>query len=84
MGGTRWLLEVVAALYYCCDGVLPVNHYSFIWVWTYFYQYQLDQKTHQTHHMGVVSNGYLKHHLYPYLSNPYPHTHVGLQTHDMH
>jgi hypothetical protein len=31
-----------------------------------------------------VSNRYLKHDLYPYPSNPYPHTHVGLQTHDMH
>jgi len=29
-----------------------------------------------------VSNGYLKHNLYP--SNPYPHTHTGLQTHNMH
>ena len=31
-----------------------------------------------------VSNGYLKHDLYLYSANPYPHTHMGLQTHDMH
>jgi len=31
-----------------------------------------------------VSNGYLKHDLYPYPSNPYPHTCTGLRTHDMH
>jgi hypothetical protein len=31
-----------------------------------------------------VSNGYLKHDPYPYLSNPYPHTHAGLRTRDVH
>jgi hypothetical protein len=31
-----------------------------------------------------VSNGYLKHDLCPYLSNPYPHTRTGLQTCDVH
>jgi len=31
-----------------------------------------------------VWGGYLKHDPYLYLAYPHPHTHMGLQTHDMH
>jgi hypothetical protein len=62
-------------LYYCHDGE---------------YQFELTfTSTNQTEKPAKpiiqvwVSNRYLKHHPYPYPSNPYLHTHMGLQTHDM-